>query len=89
MLGHKFAVLTSIRARGFLNADRVKLAENNIGLKIKLPWPIDVGLPVITFLTCRCDVGSRCHTQHLGMTYKSFNSNSAFSFNVSLIADLS
>lgn len=89
MLCHIFDVLTNIRAHGFFNEDKVKLEENNISLKIRLPKPINVGLPVITLLTCHCEIGSRCHTQHLGMTNGSFNPNSAFSFNVSVVAELS
>lgn len=81
---HIFDLLTKIRAHGFSNDDKLKLEESNIRLKFRLPWPTNVRLPVIMLLTCCCGFGWRCHSQHLGMTDRSFNPNSAASFSVSL-----
>lgn len=84
MLCHIFDLLTKILAHGFSNDEKLKLEESNIRLKFRLPWPTNVRLPVIMLLTCCCGFGRRCHSQHLGMTDRSFNPNSAVSFSVSL-----
>lgn len=65
-----------------------EVEENSVDLNNRLPGTINKILPVMTLITCRCDVGSCCHTPHLGMTSRYFHPNSAFSFNISCVAEL-